>query len=106
MWQNPSTNSTQYSLTFSISGKQGDEIILKDSFGNNIANTILEKTSSGIVISNSNIINGETYSLYLNGTNVGSLTANNIINSNLSSNGMDEGMMQKQGGNRQFKGEI
>lgn len=107
MWQNPSANSTQYSLTFNISGKQGDEIILKDSFGNNIAKTILEKTSSGIIISNSNIRNGETYSLYINGTSVGSLTANNIINSNLSSNnGMNGDVMQKQGGNRSFKGEF
>lgn len=82
MWQNPSNNSTQYCLTFVISGTQGDNICLKDSQGNEISSFVVEKTYGVITISNSNIKQGETYNLYINGTSVSNIEANSIISSN------------------------
>lgn len=87
MWQNPSSNSTQYALTFQTSGNSGDVISLKDSSGIEISSFEAEKTYEGIIISNANINQGNTYTLYVNGTSVGSLQANNIITSQV--NDMD-----------------
>lgn len=100
MWQNPSTNSTQYSLTFQISGKSGDKIILKNSSGTEIATFEAEKTYGAITISNASISKGDTYTLYVNGTSVGSLEANNIVTSNsyLNNGGMEPNGMGPNGG--------
>lgn len=87
MWQNPSNNSTQYSLTFQTSGNSGNEIVLKDSSGNEITSLKTEKSYGAITISNSNIEKGKTYTLYVNGSTVGSLTANSVVTSNSSLNG-------------------
>lgn len=98
MWQSPSSASTQYSLTFSVSsGKSGDVIVLKDSSGNEIATTTTQNSYQGIIISNSSIKNGETYTLYVNGINVGSLTASSTVTSNITSSGPmgGGGMMQQ-----------
>lgn len=48
---------------------------------------IHSETKIVINISNSNIEKGKTYTLYVNGSSVGSLTVNSIVTSNLSSNG-------------------
>lgn len=98
MWQNPSSNSTQYTLTFQTSGNSGDVISLKDSSANEIISFKAEKTYGGITISNANIKQGNTYTLYVNGVSVGSLQANNVITSNSSANG--NGM---QGGGKGIK---
>lgn len=101
MWQNPSNNSTQYSLTFQTSGKTGDEIVLKDSQGTEIAAFKAEKTYGAITFSNSNIEKGKTYSLYVNGTSIGSLEVNSIVTSNSSSSG-NRNMMQPNKGKQRM----
>lgn len=97
MWQNPSSNSTQYSLSFSKSGSSGDEIVVKDSSGNEIASFTAEKTYQALCVSNDKIKQGETYTLYVNGETASSLTASSIVSSNVSGS-MGGGM---QGGNGQ-----
>lgn len=94
MWQNPSSNSTQYCLTFGKSGNSGDEVVLKDSSGNIIKTFEAEKSYGAILISNEDIKQGETYELYINGESAGSLTVNNIItsSSSVSGNGMQMDM--------------
>lgn len=87
MWQNPSNSSTQYSLTFQVSGKSGDEVILKDNSGNAIYSFETIKSYGAVTISTGDIQKGETYTLYVNGTSFDSLTANNIVNSSISGNG-------------------
>lgn len=96
MWQNPSNTSTQYSLTYKVSGKAGDTVVLKDSSDNIIATIDAEKSYGAITISNSNIKKGETYILYVNENSAGSLTATNVVTSNVSSGGA--GMMQQHDG--------
>ena len=108
MWQNPSNNSTQYSLTFQTSGKAGDKIILKNDSGTEIAVFEAEKTYGVITISNPSINQGDTYTLYVNGTSVGSLKANSIVTSNSSLNnggmgGPNNGGMEQPNGGMQKK---
>ncbi len=100
MWKNPSNNSTQYILTYQASGNSGDEISLKDSSGKEITSFKTEKSYGVITISNENITKGDSYTLYVNGTSVGSLEVNNIVTSNVSSggtnmNGGGKGMKQR-----------
>ena len=107
MWQNPSNNSTQYTLTFQTSGNSGDAISLKDSSDNEIASFKTEKAYGAITISNANIKKGNTYTLYVNGASVGSLQASNVITSNSSSNGNGmpgggKGMPRNNGGKQIF----
>jgi hypothetical protein len=91
MWQNPSNSSKQYSICFGVSGKAGDEIVLKDSNGNAVASIKTEKTYGAVAISNSSLKQGETYTLYINGTASGSQTISSIVTSNLTTGGMNGG---------------
>ena len=100
MWQNPSSNSTQYALTFQTSGSSGDEVVLKDESGNEIASFKTSKSYGIVTISNSKIEKGKTYTLYVNGTSKASLTANSIITSNSSASGMNGAGMKQSGGKR------
>lgn len=99
MWQNPSTTSSQYSICFSASGKAGDEIVVKDSNGNTVAQFTTDKAYSAILISNSKLQKGITYTLYVNGSQVSSLEITSIVTSQASGNGMMGGGMN-QGGRR------
>lgn len=85
MWQNPSATSTQYTVAYAYSGKSGDNLILKDSSGKEIANITTTKSYGGILFSNSQIQKGETYTLYANGTSVENLNVTDIITSNTGS---------------------
>lgn len=89
-------------LTFQTTGISGDEIVLKDSSGKEITSLKTEKSYGAITISNSNIEKGETYTLYVNSSSVGSLEASSIVTSNSSSNGMrgGKGMQPKERGFR------
>ena len=100
MWQNPSNTSTQYSLTFQTSGKSGDKVVLKDSSGNEIASFESVKSYGAVVFSNANIQKGGTYTLYVNGSSVGSLTANSVVTSTSGTGG--NGGMQFNGGGMQM----
>lgn len=88
MWQNPSTSSKQYSICFGVSGSTGDKIVLKDSSGNEIANFTTENSYGAITISNSELKKGETYALYVNGTEKSSQQLTSIVTSNLQAGGM------------------
>lgn len=95
MAQNPSSNSIQYSLSFQTSGNSGDEVELKDSSGNVVSSFKTEKSYNMIIISNTNIEKGKTYSLYVNGTNIGSLEASDTVTSNSSNGGSRNNMKQR-----------
>lgn len=87
MWQNPSNISTQYSVCFGNSGKFGDKIELKDSNGNTIESFETKKNYGAITISSSKLEKGETYTLYVNGTSIGSQELTDIVTSNLTESG-------------------
>ena len=91
MWQSTSNTSTQYSVVFAVSGKSGDKLELKDSSGNTVLSTTTNKTYAQILFSSNSIKKGETYTLYVNGTQNASLTANSVVTSN-GTTGMGGGM--------------
>lgn len=99
MWQNPSTSSTQYGIAFDETGSQGDNITIKDSSGNEIANFITDNSYGVIFISSSEIENGETYNLYVNGNSSDNVTVTSTISGGVTSNGMN-----MQGGGRNQNG--
>ncbi|MBR1802679.1 MAG: carbohydrate-binding domain-containing protein [Clostridia bacterium] len=103
MWQNPSTSSSQYSICFSQTGKEGDTIELKDSKGNTIESIQTAKAYGAIVFSNSKLTKGETYTLYVNGSQASSQELTSIVTSNLSSQGIMGGGGMMNGGGRQGK---
>ncbi len=92
MWQNPSNTSTQYMVVFSSMGNNGDVLTLKDSSGKEIANVTTSKSYSAILFSSDKIQKGETYTLYVNGNEIESLTAEDIITGNVFSQGGMNGM--------------
>ena len=97
MWQNPSNTSTQYSICFSASGNSGDKIEIKDSNGNIVSSFTTERSYSAILISNSDLKEGETYTLYVNGSEKSSLEVTGIVTSQISGGGMMGGGMQPGG---------
>lgn len=99
MWQNPSTSSTQYGIAFDETGSQGDNITIKDSSGNEIANFTTDNSYGVIFISSSEIENGETYNLYVNGNSSDNVTVMSTISGGVTSNGMN-----MQGGGRNQNG--
>ena len=104
MWQNPSTDSTQYTIAFSNTGSAGDKVELKDSNGNTVASFTTAKSYGMLCISNSSLKQGETYTLYVNGASKESQTINSIVISNASSSGgtfQDGGMFQDGGRNQE-----
>ena len=97
MWQNPTSGSTQYCLTFTTTGSSGDKLILKDSSGKEIAIVTTEKSYGAITISNSKIEKGETYTLYKNDSSVGSITANSTVSTTGGSSINNGGSMNGKG---------
>ena len=97
MWQNPTSNSTQYSITYYSSGDSDDEIQIKDSSENIVSSFTTERAYGAIIISNSNIKQGETYTMYKNGSEVGSITVDSIVSTYGTSGGMNGGGMMDQG---------
>lgn len=97
MWQNPTTDSTQYSIAFKVTGNQNDTVELKDSNENVLVSLVTEKAYGMVCISNSDLKQGETYTLYVNRENKGNQELTSIVTSNGTSN---DGMMNGNGGNR------
>ncbi len=83
MIEMPSSNSKQNILVFSTSGNNGDTIVLKDSSGNEVTSFTSENSYQVIIVSNSSIKTGESYNLYVNGTQKAELKVNSTVTSNV-----------------------
>ena len=89
MWQTPSSDSTINTVSFNNSGKSGDKIELKDSLENVVYSVNTVKSYSAILFTGNNIKTGETYTLYVNNSQVSTLTVTSTVNGASSSgNGM------------------
>lgn len=100
MWESPSSTSTQYGIVFSSSGSSGDEIVITNSSGEEISSFTTDCSYGIVFISTSEIEEGETYTLYVNGSSSSSVTVNSTI-SGSTSNGMQGGSPGNQGGGMQ-----
>lgn len=101
MMQAPSSSSSQYSLAFVLSSNYSENsvITIKDSSGDEVLNITAKKLYKSVVFSSSKIKKDETYTIYIDGTESGSLTASSITTTNGKTNNM--GMTSpNDGGNR------
>lgn len=68
MAQSPSKTSTQYFVNQNVAKpKEGAEIVVKDSSGNEVISCTAQKTFSNIVVSTPEMKETEKYSIYING---------------------------------------
>ena len=82
MWQSISNDSSVCELVFYNSGNTGDKITIKDGSGNEIESFETSKQYSGIGFASSKIENGKSYTLYVNGEEKTTITANDTVTSN------------------------
>ena len=78
MAEHPTENSPQQSLTFYLdeAHEAGSTIRISDSAGNEIISGASNKRFNWICISTESLSEGETYTLFINGTETASITAN------------------------------
>lgn len=90
MMQAPSSSSSQYSLVFVLSSNYSENsvITIKDSSGDEVLNITAKKLYKSVVFSSSKIKKDETYTIYIDGTESGSLTASSITTTNGKTNNM------------------
>lgn len=81
MVETPSTNSTQYVLSFAqnTSISAGSTITITDSNGDELLSVTTKKTCQSIIVSLPDFENGKSYSIYGNGTKLESFTISSII---------------------------
>lgn len=85
MAQTPSEDSSLYTLSI---GTSGGSITVKDSSGNEIASYSSAKSYGSLILTSESVKSGETYTVYEDGTETGSVTVSDKISSiNASSNG-------------------
>ena len=82
MWQNPSSNSTQYTIAFATTGKAGDKVELKDLNGYVIESFTAKRSYGMVCISTEKLKEGEIYELYINDEGIGSQELISIVTSN------------------------
>ncbi len=68
MAEAPSTDSSQKSLKFTVSAASGATVEVKDSAGTTIATYTTTRQIASLVVSNDQVKEGETYTVYVNGT--------------------------------------
>ncbi len=90
MMQAPSSSSSQYSLVYVLSSNYSENsvITIKDSSGDEVLNITAKKLYKSVVFSSSKIKKDETYTIYIDGTESGSLTASSITTTNGKTNNM------------------
>lgn len=93
MVETPSTNSTQYVLSFaqSTSISAGSTITIKDSNGNELLSVTTKKACQSIIVSLPNFEKNTSYGIYGNGTQLESFTISSIITKVGSSTSMGGG---------------
>ena len=102
MWQNPSTSSTQYTIVFQTTGKAGDDVVLKDANGKEVASFTAKRAYGMVAISTESLQQGESYTLYVNDAEVAAQELTSIVTSNGGTQGMMmEGRNHLKNGNMQ-----
>ena len=80
MVETPSTGSAQNVIVYQGSNIQaGTQIVLKDANGNPVLEHTTAKTAQCVIASSANLATGETYTVYVNGTSVGSATLSSTV---------------------------
>lgn len=79
MLKTPTTDSRQNTISVSCTGSAGDTVEVKGADGNTLVSTVTPKSFTNVTFSTPDITEGETYTVYVNGTEAASETCSGVV---------------------------
>lgn len=79
MLETPTTDSKQNTISVSCTGSAGDTVEVKDADGNTLVSAVVPKSFTNVTFSTPDITEGETYTVYVNGTEAASETCSGVV---------------------------
>lgn len=81
MLKTPTTDSKQNTISVSCTGSAGDTVEVKGADGNTLVSAVAPKSFTNVTFSTPDITEGETYTVYVNGTEAASETCSGVVSS-------------------------
>ena len=75
----PTTDSKQNTISVSCTGSAGDTVEVKGADGNTLVSAVAPKSFMNVMFSTPDITEGETYTVYVNGTEAASETCSGVV---------------------------
>ena len=79
MLKTPTTDSKQSTISVSCTGSAGDTVEVKGADGNTLVSAVAPKSFTNVTFSTPDITEGETYTVYVNGTEAASETCSGVV---------------------------
>ena len=79
MLKTPTTDSQQNTISVSCTGSAGDTVEVKGADGNTLVSAVAPKSFTNVTFSTPDITEGETYTVYVNGTEAASETCSGVV---------------------------
>ena len=79
MLKTPTTDSEQNTISVSCTGSAGDTVEVKGADGNTLVSAVAPKNFTNVMFSTPDITEGETYTVYVNGTEAASETCSGVV---------------------------
>ena len=79
MLKAPTTDSKQNTISVSCTGSAGDTVEVKGADGNTLVSAVAPKNFTNVMFSTPDITEGETYTVYVNGTETASETCSGVV---------------------------
>lgn len=79
MLKTPTTDSKQNTISVSCTGSAGDTVEVKGADGNTLVSAVTPKSFTNVTFSTPDITEGETYTVYVNGTEAASETCSGVV---------------------------
>ena len=100
MLKTPTTDSKQNTISVSCTGSAGDTVEVKGADGNTLVFAVAPKNFTNVMFSTPDITEGETYTVYVNGTEAASETCSGVVSgaTGMGSFGGGPGNMAPNGG--------
>lgn len=79
MLKTPTTDSKQNTISVSCTGSAGDTVEVRGADGNTLVSAVAPKSFTNVTFSTPDITEGETYTVYVNGTEAASETCSGVV---------------------------
>lgn len=79
MLKTPTTDSKQNTISVSCTGSAGDTVEVKGADGNTLVSAVAPKNFTNVTFSTPDITEGETYTVYVNGTEAANETCSGVV---------------------------
>ena len=79
MLKTPTTDSKQNTISVSCTGSAGDTVEVKGADGSTLVSAVTPKSFTNVMFSTPDITEGETYTVYVNGTEAASETCSGVV---------------------------